>query len=150
MKLIVACDPDGGIGYQNKLPWSKIEGDLPRFKELTTNNIVVMGRNTWESIPKKPLSNRINVVVTKNSISEVTTIPTISEHFKNDYPNAYLIGGAKLINSNWWAIDMIHLTKTYLKYICDTFIDLNYIEKMFKVIHSENHSDHVYQVLKRK
>jgi dihydrofolate reductase len=55
MKLIVACDPKGGIGYNNKLPWSKIEGDLPRFKELTTGKVILMGRNTWDSLPKKPL-----------------------------------------------------------------------------------------------
>ena len=35
MKLILACDPNGGIGYQNKLPWTNIRGDLPRFKRLT-------------------------------------------------------------------------------------------------------------------
>ena len=43
MRLIIACDPNGGIGYKNKLPWHKIEGDLPRFKRLTENKIVVMG-----------------------------------------------------------------------------------------------------------
>ena len=54
MKLILACDPNGGIGYQNTLPWTNIRGDLPRFKALTDNGVVVMGRNTWESLPKKP------------------------------------------------------------------------------------------------
>jgi len=34
MKLIVACDPSGGIGYKNRLPWGRLQGDLPRFKEL--------------------------------------------------------------------------------------------------------------------
>ena len=74
MKLIVACDPKGGIGYNNKLPWSNIQGDLPRFKNLTQGQIIVMGRNTWDSLPKKPLPNRFNVVVTSKSIDNTTTI----------------------------------------------------------------------------
>ena len=37
MKLIIACDPKGGIGYKDKLPWNRIQGDLPRFKKLTEN-----------------------------------------------------------------------------------------------------------------
>jgi len=69
MKLIVACDPNGGIGYKNKLPWTKIQGDLPRFKQLTQNKIVVMGRNTWDSLPKKPLPNRINYILTSDPFS---------------------------------------------------------------------------------
>ncbi len=53
MKLIIACDPNGGIGYENRLPWSNIQGDLPRFKRLTEGQTVIMGRNTWDSLPKK-------------------------------------------------------------------------------------------------
>jgi dihydrofolate reductase len=58
MKLIVACDPKGGIGYNNKLPWSNIQGDLPRFKNLTQGQVVVMGRNTWDSLPKKAINRQ--------------------------------------------------------------------------------------------
>ena len=62
MNLILACDPNGGIGYKNALPWKNINGDLARFKKLTTNQIVVMGRLTYESLPIKPLPNRLNSV----------------------------------------------------------------------------------------
>ena len=55
MKLLVACDPNGGIGYKKKLPWTNLRGDLQRFKQLTENQVIVMGRHTWESLPKKPL-----------------------------------------------------------------------------------------------
>jgi dihydrofolate reductase len=150
MKLIIACDPKGGIGYQNKLPWSHIEGDLPRFKQLTTGKVVVMGRNTYESLPKKPLPNRFNVVVSSKELEGVTTIKDISMQFYCEYPNAYIIGGAQLINSNWWAIDEIHLTKTFAEYTCDTFIDLLYLEKIFKLESVEGFNDHVYQIWKRK
>ena len=66
MKLILACDPTGGIGKDNQLPWSMLEGDLPRFKSLTANQVIVMGKNTWLSLPKKPLPSRLNFVVSSS------------------------------------------------------------------------------------
>ena len=150
MKLIIACDPKGGIGYENKLPWSKIEGDLPRFKALTTGKVVIMGRNTYESLPVKPLPNRINVVVTSKIIEGVKTIPNISIMDSINYKDAWIIGGAKLVNTNWWCMDEIHLTKTFTEYTCDSYIDLIYLEKIFKLESVEGFNDHVYQIWKRK
>ena len=150
MNLILACDPKGGIGYENKLPWSKIEGDLPRFKALTTGKTVVMGRKTWDSLPKKPLPNRFNIVVTKQTIEGVTTLSNITVKESTDLKDAWMIGGAGLINSNWWCIDEIHLSKTFTEYTCDTFIDLLYLERMFTLVSEEIFSDHTYQIWKRK
>ena len=153
MKLIVACDPKGGMGYENKLPWSKIEGDLPRFKALTTNKIVVMGRNTWDSLPKKPLPNRTNYVFTTRpseiNVKDAYAINSLSilRHFNE---NACIIGGAKVIESCWNRITEVHLTKTFTEYTCDTFIDLLYLEQNFNMISEENNTDHVYQIWKRK
>ena len=149
MKLIIACDPNGGIGYQNRLPWSNIQGDLPRFKELTIGHPVIMGRNTWESLPTKPLPNRLNVVVTSKNISSVYTMTDISLNFYNEYPDAWIIGGAQLINSNWWAIDEVHLTKTFSEYTCDTYINLLEFEQRFKLVSNKTHDDHVYQIWKK-
>ena len=63
MRLIVAFNKQGVIGVNNDLPWH-LKDDLRRFQKLTKNNIVVMGRKTYESLPKRPLPNRINVVIT--------------------------------------------------------------------------------------
>ena len=149
MKLIIACDPNGGIGYGGNLPWSNIQGDLPRFKELTIGHPVIMGRNTWESLPTKPLPNRLNVVVTSKNISSVYTMTDISLNFYNEYPDAWIIGGAQLINSNWWAIDEVHLTKTFSEYTCDTYINLLEFEQSFKLVSNKTHDDHVYQIWKK-
>ena len=65
MRLIVAFNKDGLIGVNNDLPWH-LKDDLKRFQKLTKNNIVVMGRKTYDSLPKKPLPNRINVIITRN------------------------------------------------------------------------------------
>ena len=150
MKLIIACDPNGGIGYNGKLPWTNIQGDLPRFKNLTQGQVIIMGRNTWDSLPKKPLPNRFNVVVTSKSIDNATVINDISLQFYSEYPNAWIIGGAKLVNTNWWCINEVHLSKTFTEYTCDTFIDLLYLEKMFTLVSTETFSDHLYQIWKRK
>jgi dihydrofolate reductase len=151
MKLIVACDPKGGIGYNNKLPWTNIRGDLPRFKALTDNSVVVMGRNTWESLPKKPLIGRLNFVVTSKTLTlpfGAIQVPNLN-HF-SEYKNAWLIGGAQLINSSWHMIDEIHLTKTINQYTCDSFIDLLYLENNYTMTRSEFNGDHIYQIWNKK
>jgi len=62
--VIFACSENGVIGKDNTIPW-KISLDMKLFKKLTENNIVIMGRKTYESIGH-PLKNRINIIVTKN------------------------------------------------------------------------------------
>jgi dihydrofolate reductase len=146
MKLIVACDPKGGIGYNNKLPWSKIEGDLPRFKELTQGQNIVMGRNTWESLPKKPLPNRTNYVLSSKMVDYAVTVFTI-DLVPND---SWIIGGAKVIETCWSLIDEIHLSRTFTEYTCDTFINLVKLEEDFVCWFKENLSDHSYEIWKRK
>ena len=152
MKLIVACDPKGGIGYENKLPWSKIEGDLPRFKALTMNKVVIMGRNTWDSLPKKPLPNRTNYVFTSRAddinVKDAYAINSLSilRHFNE---NACIIGGAKVIESCWDRITEIHLTRVLTEYTCDTFINLVKLEKEFMCWFKEDHADHSYEIWRR-
>ena len=157
MKLIVACDPNGGIGYKNKLPWSKIEGDLPRFKTLTENKVVIMGRKTWDSLPIKPLPNRSNFVVTTDAYSLPWTankerIFAITElrALKSFNEQACVIGGAKIIELTWEYIHEIHLTRVLTEYTCDTFIDLIKLKKDFICASIEEHADHNYEIWKRK
>lgn len=156
MKLIIATDPNGGIGYKNRLPWTNIQGDLPRFKRLTDKHTIIMGRNTWDSLPIKPLPNRYNFVVTSQQLVMPTgsacitygkfTAPECSLRFSN----TWLIGGAQLISSCWPYIKEVHLTKVYDHYTCDTFIDLLYIEANFTRTWSEVFPDHCYEIWKRK
>jgi dihydrofolate reductase len=56
---------DNVIGINNDIPW-KCPADMRNFKDLTTGKAVVMGRKTWDSLPKKPLPNRMNIVVTSD------------------------------------------------------------------------------------
>lgn len=64
MDIIVSVDENWGIGNNGQL-LTKISADLKRFRKMTTNNIIIMGRKTLESFPEgKPLPNRINIVMT--------------------------------------------------------------------------------------
>lgn len=64
--LIVARAENGVIGANGGLPWH-LPGDLKHFKELTLGKPCIMGRKTWESLPKKPLPGRSNIVITRNA-----------------------------------------------------------------------------------
>jgi dihydrofolate reductase len=63
--LIVAVAKNGVIGVKGALPW-RLPEDLKRFKALTLGKPIIMGRKTWESLPKKPLPSRTNIVVTRD------------------------------------------------------------------------------------
>lgn len=63
---IVAVDRNGAIGRDGTLPWH-YSADLKFFKEQTTSNVCVMGRRTWASLKKKPLPNRLNVVLSRGA-----------------------------------------------------------------------------------
>ena len=158
IEMIIACDPHGGIGLNNKLPWEHLEGDLPRFKELTTGNTVVMGRNTWDSLPRKPLPNRRNIVVSRTLKQEnvpegVEVINHINSFFYKNMTSEekiFIIGGAKLIETTLAYVSRIHLSVTKELYECDTYTDLKSIMCVFKVITEVECKDHTYYVLEEK
>jgi dihydrofolate reductase len=66
LTLIVAVADNGVIGARGALPWHLPE-DLKRFKALTLGKPILMGRKTWESLPRKPLPGRTNIVVTRDA-----------------------------------------------------------------------------------
>ena len=153
MKAILACDSQGGIGKDNKLPWVKLKDDLPRFKELTKNQIVVMGRNTWDSIPKdyRPLPERLNIVVSRQQLTLPEGVGLVNDiNIITSEPNVWCIGGANLFKQLLPKIIEIHLTKTWKEYDCDAFIDLAQIEKEFDLTDQVIHEGHTYMILKRK
>ena len=69
ISAIVAVDNNWGIGFNGDL-LEHIPEDLKYFQELTSGSVVVMGYKTWESLPKKPLPNRKNIIITTKAISD--------------------------------------------------------------------------------
>lgn len=100
VKLITCIDLEGNIGRNNDLLFHMKE-DLQFFKQRTTDNIVVMGYNTWLSLGEKPLPNRINVVLTNENIPNVNTsnhILKVIDTYEKDDEDIYIIGGAYVYN----------------------------------------------------
>lgn len=94
-KAIVAMSLNRAIGKDNKLPWHLPE-DLKWFKKLTTGNVIVMGRKTWESIGK-PLPNRESIVVSRADVPGIRTVRNLREIDPNaDGREYFIIGGAHL------------------------------------------------------
>lgn len=130
VSLLVAATNNNVIGNQNTLPW-KLKSDLKRFKELTTNNIVIMGRNTFESIGK-PLPNRVNIVITSQTdykpdgVIIVNSLEdAIQETYKQEYLNCkpFIIGGGKVykqaLENDY--VNELHLTRINTNIEGDTF-----------------------------
>jgi len=63
--MIVAMNSGSGIGMNGTIPWSHRE-DLRRFREITDGCPLIMGRKTWESLPRKPLPGRVHIIITRN------------------------------------------------------------------------------------
>ena len=66
ISLVYAISRNGVIGRDGGLPW-KISGDLKNFKAVTMGKPLVMGRKTWDSLPRKPLPGRLNIVISRNA-----------------------------------------------------------------------------------
>lgn len=99
VNIIVAMDNNFLIGSKSKLPWN-IPEDLKLFKTLTENNIVIMGRKTFESIGK-PLPNRINIVISKTlkNYSDVIIFDSLEASIsfgKKLNKEIFIIGGAEI------------------------------------------------------
>ncbi len=75
LTLIVARARNGAIGKAGDIPWHAPE-DLACFQRETTGGALIMGRRTWESLPFRPLKNRLNIVVTRDAGLWETTAPT--------------------------------------------------------------------------
>ena len=145
IKAIMAIDEMGGISKGQSMPWPKNSIDLTWFKENTINNIVVMGRKTWEDpFMPTPLKSRINVLITNknkeliegadyylngNVNNEIQNIQ--SEYIDKDI---YIIGGSEIINLTFNIIEQFYLTRIYGNYNCEKFIDVSLIENNLNMI----------------
>ena len=107
--ILVAVSPEGIIGKDNTVPWH-YSADLKRFKRLTTGNTIIMGRKTWESLPKKPLPNRRNIVITRSSIKEVECFRSIDDALQTCEGDIWFIGGAGIYQEAMQKADLIDMT----------------------------------------
>ena len=107
--ILVATSPEGIIGKNNTIPWYYPE-DLKRFKKLTVGKTVIMGRNTWESLPIKPLPERRNIVITSSLIKNVECFKSINEAVSTCKGDIWFIGGAGIYEEAMNLADCIDMT----------------------------------------
>lgn len=114
LSIIAAINKNRGLGFQNKLLYW-LPNDLKRFKALTTGHTVVMGRKTFESLPKGALPNRRNIVLTRQEIcfEGTETFHTLEEalaHCASD-EEVFIMGGATLYTEAMPQADRLYITE---------------------------------------
>ncbi len=111
--MIWAMDMEGGIGIGNDLPWH-ISEDLKNFKRLTLHKPVVMGLNTWISLPRKPLPNRRNIVLSPEPCPNVECYSSISSCLKqlnsDGIPDVFITGGGMVYGEFYPMATDLHIT----------------------------------------
>ena len=157
VKMIVAVCQGNGIGKDNNLPW-RLKADLAHFAKMTKStidfskkNAVIMGRKTWEPLPARvrPLKNRINIVLSRQSPSSLNTADHEDVFVCQDYEEAlklvdnmkakiescWIIGGSSIYQEamNHPRLEKVYLTRILKDYDCDTFFPAQSLENKWKL-----------------
>lgn len=140
INCIVAIEKSQGIGYNNSMPWPFLKEDMQWFKKMTLNNIIIMGSNTWKSLPFRPLKDRINVVLSNTSdyshqgadytFSNPDTALTFCQA---EYPDKdiFIIGGSAIYDLCLNYVQKFYVTEIDENYECDRFFNFSFVQKNF-------------------
>ena len=125
ISIIVAIAENHAIGKDNKLLWH-ISEDLKRFKKLTSGHKVIMGRNTYLSLPFQPLPKRTNIVITDNPdevFEGCEMVFSIKEALKKclSGEECFIIGGASIYSQFMPLADKLYITRVHKPFEGDTF-----------------------------
>lgn len=114
LSIIVAIASDGAIGRANDLLWH-LPADLKRFKELTTGHTILMGRKTFESLPRGPLPNRRNIIISRTlpTPPDAEVYPTIQQALEAcaSDEEVFIIGGGEIYRQLLPDTERIYLTR---------------------------------------
>lgn len=114
LSIIVAIASDGAIGRANDLLWH-LPADLKRFKELTTGHTILMGRKTFESLPRGPLPNRRNIIISRSLPAQpgAEVYPTIQQAMEAcaSDEEVFIIGGGEIYRQLLPNTERIYLTR---------------------------------------
>ncbi|WP_414838419.1 dihydrofolate reductase [Carnobacterium sp. TMP28] len=122
-----AQDENGLIGNQGTLPWS-LPNDLNYFKKMTQGKAVVMGRKTFEGMNKRPLPNRVNIILTTDEkyqaegvmvMHSVDEVMAFAEHYQND---TFITGGTAVFEAFLPFADSLYRTVIHAEFEGDTCI----------------------------
>lgn len=146
--IVARSYPGHIIGCDNKLPWH-LKSDLQRFRRITMNNVVIMGRNTLESIGS-PLKNRTNIVLSSSPeidapgvhlVSSMENALFLADFYSiiNGSKESFVIGGASIYQIFSQFFDRIYLTEVFSDEIRgDTHFDYEFDHRQWKVLQEED------------
>ena len=142
ISIIVAISEDNGIGFRNELLW-RIPADMKRFKNLTLGNTVIMGKKTWESLPKRPLPGRTNIVITDNPADRFEgglTVYSIEEALKfcKEGSENFVIGGGSIYRQFLPLADRLYITHIHKKAPADIYFP-EILSEIWKPVETEEH-----------
>lgn len=125
--IIVAMASNRVIGLNKKIPWH-LSADLKHFKAITLNHPVLMGRKTYESIGK-PLPNRHNIIISRNSnyvAKGCIVVSCVAQAIATcqQYDEVFIIGGAAFYEAMLPKADVLYLTQINKKFTGDTFFPI--------------------------
>lgn len=133
ISIIVAVAENYVIGKDNNLLWH-LPNDLKRFKRLTIGHTVIMGKKTWESLPKRPLPDRRNIVITDNpndhfeGAEKVMSIES-AVALCNPAEENFIMGGASIYQQFLPLTDRLYLTRIHKIFEGDAFFpELNLLD----------------------
>ena len=145
ISIIVAIAQNGAIGYKGDLIYH-LSADLRRFKELTTGNTVIMGRKTYESLPKGALPNRRNIVLTRQqgvSYPGTEVYSSLDEALSKCARDekVYIMGGAQVYTQALPMADELEITLVNdTPALADTFFPELGSDESWHLINREDHS----------
>lgn len=125
VSIIVAIAEKNAIGYKNEL-LCHLPADLKYFKKTTAGHAVIMGKRTWESLPKRPLPGRRNLVISDvpgdrfEGAETVYSIPEALEHCDRDREN-FVIGGGMVYRQFMAIAQKLYITHIHHTFEADTF-----------------------------
>lgn len=124
ISLVYAQSRNGIIGADGGLPW-RLPSDLRRFKEMTLGKPIIMGRKTWEGLPKRPLPGRMNIVVTRQKAfaaegAVVADSVKAAISAAGNVPEICVIGGGEIYRMFLPLADRIYLSEVDVDVVGDT------------------------------
>lgn len=124
LNMIAAVGNRLELGYKNQL-LCHLPVDLKHFKEITSGHTVLMGDRTWESLPKKPLPNRRNIVITLDPVSfpDCETVHSIEDALHTLAPDemAFVMGGATMYKLFMPYADKLYITRMLSDFTADVY-----------------------------
>ncbi len=106
---IVAVSANGVIGAGGELPWHYGD-DLKRFKRVTMGATIIMGRKTWDSIGRKPLPGRRNMVISRSDVEDAECYTSIDAALSVAEEPVWIIGGAQIYRLSLPYLDKLDIT----------------------------------------